>query len=355
MVGKFILLIMLGLVFAFTSCSAPNVEREDTEVVDSLGCTLEQPVVQDENLDRHMTENNTECVDEEDAILWGAEKFHFHLWSRFCEYGNPSGGVITQWYDTYDTIPFNTLIFGPLGMSEQLLAFLTFENGRLIMTNNPYRWGRGDLRELTTTQWEDFGIQIFEFGGDITLISKYGILSQMPELLEDSLIHTLNTSIHPRDSGIVYETQYIQHCELPGSSLWQLLMRDAPNYDYIWVLPTFDLPEFVGLSVYDYAGNIQHRGWRWRGVAPELTGAIPHVYLDVSAHVPDGWEIYKWSIEYGIIPGPLSTASTFYYGEGVLPGNILKYITPFDADFRGVWTRTPLGPEYRVYIRPILS
>ena len=73
------------------------------------------------------------------------------------------------------------------------------------------------VREEAYNLWDMLGIQIFVFGGDVTLLSKVGILSQMPELQEDNLYFDLTTSGD-------FELQYIMYHEQPDSRLWQLLV-----------------------------------------------------------------------------------------------------------------------------------
>ncbi|MCL2358003.1 MAG: hypothetical protein FWC70_12765 [Defluviitaleaceae bacterium] len=63
-------------------------------------------------------------------------------------------------------------------------------------------------------------MQIFEYGGDVTLISPCGALSQMPELVNDNFHFPLWLSDPP---DYEHEVQYILYHELPYSSLWSLL------------------------------------------------------------------------------------------------------------------------------------
>jgi hypothetical protein len=73
------------------------------------------------------------------------------------------------------------------------------------------------VREITNNLWEMWGIQAFEYGGDVTLIGRLGALSQIPEFNEDEHYFSLETTGE-------FELLYIMYHEREGSGLWQLLM-----------------------------------------------------------------------------------------------------------------------------------
>ena len=75
------------------------------------------------------------------------------------------------------------------------------------------------IQEITGSLWDDFRIQAFVYGGDITLVSQRGILSQMSELYEDSFYFGFN--LDNRNPG--FEIQYILYHEIPYSSLLRAL------------------------------------------------------------------------------------------------------------------------------------
>lgn len=96
--------------------------------------------------------------------------------------------------------------------SDSLVGLFFIQNDRIVVD-------RG-IEELTTTQWDDWGIQIFQFGGDVTRIGMKNTLSQMPELQEDDFTYRV-FFCEVRPDG--REMLYIFYHELPNSSLWQLL------------------------------------------------------------------------------------------------------------------------------------
>jgi len=87
-------------------------------------------------------------------------------------------------------------------------------NAWRIAVQNPEPWH--PLTDATGDLWENWGIQAFVYGGDTTLISRRGILSQIPELHDDMLYFDLVTQGD-------FETQYIMFHEREESKLWQLL------------------------------------------------------------------------------------------------------------------------------------
>jgi len=99
---------------------------------------------------------------------------------------------------------------------------LTPENRIIIHTEGSPLHNRGAsayvMREITDDLWERHRIQAFVFGGDITLISQYGILSQFSELHEDNFYFELTDDGANGD----FEIQYILYHEIPYSSLLRL-------------------------------------------------------------------------------------------------------------------------------------
>jgi len=158
------------------------------------------------------------------------KKYTFHL-SDFQseEDGMPRDGfVITNWWSPENTNP----MWSQTRSSDMDAGAFIVYNGRIILADKgsvpfgylslpPYRQPRIQTNELTTTQWDELGIQIFEYGGDVTLISLCGVLSQMPELVNDNFHFTLYVLDSPSHE---HEVQYILYHELPYSSLWSLLM-----------------------------------------------------------------------------------------------------------------------------------
>ena len=71
------------------------------------------------------------------------------------------------------------------------------------------------VREITNDIWEKWGIQAFEWGGDITLIGKHGTISQIPEFHEDEFHFELEVTYD-------FEVQYIVYHERADSMLLQL-------------------------------------------------------------------------------------------------------------------------------------
>ncbi|MCL1882516.1 MAG: hypothetical protein FWF81_02010 [Defluviitaleaceae bacterium] len=73
------------------------------------------------------------------------------------------------------------------------------------------------FQDISGDLWSRYGIQIFSFAGDVTIISQQGVISQFPELQEDNLYFDLYFS-----GG--FEMQYIMLHEQTESRLWQLLL-----------------------------------------------------------------------------------------------------------------------------------
>jgi len=86
-------------------------------------------------------------------------------------------------------------------------------DGRLIIHNHRYR-----VREITNNLWDEISIQAFIYGGDVTLISRTGILSELSDLFEDTIYFNLVV-----DGD--FELLYIMYHEQPSSMLWQFLVE----------------------------------------------------------------------------------------------------------------------------------
>ena len=75
-------------------------------------------------------------------------------------------------------------------------------------------------QDVTNDLWERWGIQAFLYCGDVTFISRRGIISELPEFNENE--HYFNLILSDD-----FELQYIMHHEREGSGLWQVLMPNA--------------------------------------------------------------------------------------------------------------------------------
>jgi len=89
------------------------------------------------------------------------------------------------------------------------------QNAWQLLVTNPEPYIR--IREITNDLWDKTGIQAFLYGGDVTLISREGVLSQLMDVYEDALYFNLIT-----DNG--FELLYIMYHEQPESALWQFLV-----------------------------------------------------------------------------------------------------------------------------------
>jgi hypothetical protein len=136
------------------------------------------------------------------------------------------GIIIGNWWggDPEDTRPSRGL------SSDETLGLFVFQNDRIIIEEDDGQMIYGAYgipeprrfaRELTTTQWDDWGVQIFQYAGDVTLIGMQGTLSQMPELHEDGFAHRIFIC---EEQTVGREILYIFYHELPESQLWNFLM-----------------------------------------------------------------------------------------------------------------------------------
>jgi len=153
------------------------------------------------------------------------KKYNMHIFTGYSSLYYPSGIVLTNWAGQFNTRPF----FDYIGASSDFeIGLIYIYEGRLIVRKIENNWGRVYITEKTTTQWDDWQIQIFQYAGDVTLISPLGVLSQMPQLQEDDFWFPLYITSpyrwNPQQARFDYEMQYILYHELPNSSLWHLLM-----------------------------------------------------------------------------------------------------------------------------------
>jgi hypothetical protein len=115
-----------------------------------------------------------------------------------------------EWRILDDTLPMTS----GRGSSDIGAGWFSIEDNRIVMQSEP-----GSLRELTTTQWDEWGIQIFELSGDMQLISMPGVLSEIPELQEDNFLFRLYVDMEVAQR----EIQYILYHEREESELLHLL------------------------------------------------------------------------------------------------------------------------------------
>ena len=144
--------------------------------------------------------------------------------------------LVDGWTDEWDGIIISNFWGGDIEdtrpsrgiSSDESIGLFFIQDDRIILEEDDGQMDYGVYgipeprrfaRELTTKQWDDFGVQIFQFAGDVTLIGLQGTLSQMPELHEDNFtVGFCETQTAGR------EIVYIYHHELPESKLWKLLM-----------------------------------------------------------------------------------------------------------------------------------
>jgi len=132
--------------------------------------------------------------------------------------------LIKNWWDDKDTSPSTCQNSG----SDRYFMILPLSDGRI--TTKGFEGGHVSLvSDITTSQWDIWGIQIFVFGGDVTLIGGRGTLTQIPEFHDDTFYFPLATDADLIHSGGIsfasreFEMQYIMYHELPESNLWRLL------------------------------------------------------------------------------------------------------------------------------------
>ena len=138
-------------------------------------------------------------------------------------------GVLTQLPEFLeDEFSSNLLVGG--GRSElQDILYIERENSSLwqwlMNEENAWRITVQDPRpfadifqDVSGDLWHRHGIQIFLYAGNATIMTRRGILSQMPELHEDNLYFNLYGSGD-------FEMQYIMLHEKPESMLWQRMIE----------------------------------------------------------------------------------------------------------------------------------
>jgi hypothetical protein len=139
------------------------------------------------------------------------------------------GVIVDNWWRPDDTRPSRGV------SSDRSLGSFFIQNDRVfleITDGEEYLdWALDRIspprfvHELTTTQWDELGVQIFQYAGDVTIIGLQGTLSQMPELQEDDFDSRLCIG-DGQDAG-GRELLYIFYHELPESKLWNRLMYNS--------------------------------------------------------------------------------------------------------------------------------
>ncbi|MCL2456595.1 MAG: hypothetical protein FWD19_03510, partial [Defluviitaleaceae bacterium] len=146
--------------------------------------------------------------------------------SRLTDKGD--GTIIDNWWRPDDTRPSRVM------SSDRSLGGFSFQDDRIILEitdgEEYLDWALDRIspprfvHELTTTQWADLGIQIFQYAGDVTFIGLQDTLSQMPELHEDGFDIRLFKGEEQDTGG--REVLYLYYHELPESRLWSRLMNN---------------------------------------------------------------------------------------------------------------------------------
>jgi len=134
--------------------------------------------------------------------------------------------LITNWDDDNDTRPVTSSTVYSISNTRRY-RIIELLDGRITAED---RDGRpSPVTDITADQWDDWRIQVFRFGGDITLLGGRGTLTQIPEFHEDEFYFLLRT-----DEALVledgtptasreFELQYIMRHEISGSALCRLL------------------------------------------------------------------------------------------------------------------------------------
>jgi hypothetical protein len=116
-----------------------------------------------------------------------------------------------------DTLEWQSILYEERENSRLWQWLMDEENAWRITVRNPRPFS-DIFQDISGDLWDNHGIQIFLYAGDATIISRRGIISQIPELQEDNFYFDLSTSGD-------YEMQYIMRHEQPDSRLWQLLIE----------------------------------------------------------------------------------------------------------------------------------
>ena len=242
-IGKILILILL-LAVALSSCVQMNIQNsqnnpvasenlEATGLEDELGDVAsvdledflesdggyarsnEQPTIDEESSvdgDDQFPVSSTSISELEATGYSYANKFTFYF-----GYWHDDGLLITNWHSEADTSPARR---GWMS-SDSYYPIRALPDARIVME------GHGDrpspVTDITTTQWEDWGIQVFRFAGDITLIGGRGSLTQIPEFNEDDFHFRLDTHENYSQTSREFELQYIMRHEISDSALCRLL------------------------------------------------------------------------------------------------------------------------------------
>jgi len=148
------------------------------------------------------------------------QKFDFHLVTR-----SVGGSLTTTWDDDNDTQPLTPNTISSVS-TRGVYQAIALPDGR--MATERHDGEPSPVADITTTQWDDFGIQVFRFGGDLTLIGEGGALTDIPEFHEDDFHFPLQTNARHVgaeriSSGRDFELQYIMRHEISDSALCRLL------------------------------------------------------------------------------------------------------------------------------------
>ena len=236
MIDKLLLLICIA--FIFGSCSYARQQYNDSiasTYVEAIE-VAEDELSQASQPDTEYVETEPESPVEFESVEKGSNteydkvepELEFLQKYRFSFDQNPyqdGNGVIIWWIDSME--PATRLNTG----SERSFPLQVLPDGRIYVEEHGFGLA-GSVVELTTTQWEEWGIQIFFFGGDITIIGKYGTLTSIPEFHEDDFYFPFifgDSFTSPGSSwrlNYEFEMQYIMHHEIADSVLIQLLLPD---------------------------------------------------------------------------------------------------------------------------------
>jgi hypothetical protein len=221
--NKMLLLIIAVLIFG--SCSRVEQEgyepviAEETEIFTAENVEEIEPEEADNPAE--VFECELPVYEANDSSQGFHYKYHFEFWhyefwnNLVGENETAVGGVDTMMWDCFEDEE-DYLRPNIWGRNSDLGYFPITEepDGRLVVR-------RGAVREITHDLWENWGLQAFEWGGDVTFIGREGALSQIPEHYGDALY--FNLSIFGE-----FEMQYIMYHERENAALWQLLMLDNP-------------------------------------------------------------------------------------------------------------------------------
>jgi len=209
---------------------ATNVEQ----FVDDEQVTDEKQVNDDTEL-AYETEDNTDVT-----IRRYARKFTIDFGSSLREKGGI--GIVTWWSDS--TEPARYYEVG----SERYFFVHTMLDGSVEIEGDHLGLA-GEVIDLTTHQWEEWGVQILSFAGDKILLGGRGSLTSIPEFHEDNFYFPLETDeryVYPHDGARrEFEMQYIISHEMSESALLQLIMPSLHESSHGSVYPIINYEKSV--------------------------------------------------------------------------------------------------------------